>query len=38
MNKELSNSLFRMFLPCYNKEKFKDLKDIKNYIKNRKYL
>ena len=38
MNKELSNSLFRMFLPCYNKEKFKNLKDIKNYIKNKKYL
>lgn len=38
MKQQLSNALFRMFLPCGRKVGFKDLKDIKKYIKNREWL
>jgi|TARA_B100000424_G_scaffold249418_1_gene223324 hypothetical protein len=35
---EYSNSIFNMYYPCGLDIKFKDLKEIKKYIKDRKWL
>ena len=37
-HQEDSNSIFNMYYPCGLDIKFKDLKEIKKYIKDRKWL